>query len=96
MQALLLILLLPVMTFIRGLVLRALWSWFIVERFAASPLSIGEAAGLALTVSFACSHFFQFGKDPEARGEFNVPVFLLSLFMPFFVLLIGWLVHLTF
>jgi hypothetical protein len=37
---------------IKGYVLAQLWAWFVVTKFAAPPLSVAQAIGLAVVVAF--------------------------------------------
>jgi len=46
-------------TILRGFVLSQLWAWFVVPALGAPSLSIGEAIGITLVVSFLTSSIVQ-------------------------------------
>ena len=52
MKYLAILLLIPLEIAISAFVLFQLWSWFVVATFNMTPITIGQAAGLSLLVSF--------------------------------------------
>lgn len=70
--------------FLNGLALKTLWDWFIVRYFGIKALTIPEALGLALIVSYTTYHYS--GKDErnftDQMGS--------AIAYPLVVLFLGW------
>lgn len=56
------------LTIIRGLVLQALWGWFIVTTFALPDLALVQALGLSLVVSFLTMQLENDDPDNDTRS----------------------------
>lgn len=73
---------------LNGLALVLLWIWFIVPVFHLPPLTVAQALGLSVTVTFVTSQYT--GKDDRNTSE-RVATILLK---PLFALAFGWVVRL--
>lgn len=76
----------PAFYVLDGLVVKALWHWFIVAKFSAPELRIPEAIGITITLGFMC---------PQRGKENREPLELLggAILGPLIVLFVGWIVH---
>ena len=83
------------LTLLRGLVLQALWTWFAVETFAAPPVTLVQAIGLSLLVSFLTYQWdARQERDPnETPFEGALAAALAGLFLSGFAYLFGAIVH---
>lgn len=63
-----------------GYVLSVLWGWFISPVFGLPELSIMQALGLALIVTFLTGESSPKGEDTRSTGEIMIAVFLRLLF----------------
>lgn len=84
-----------VLTIIRGLVLQALWGWFIVTTFGLPELSLVEALGLSLVVGFLTMHIDNDDPDNDSRsaGEKAFAGMFAGLFLYTFVYVMGAVIH---
>jgi hypothetical protein len=69
---------------VNGYVLSSLWGWFIVPVFAVEPITIVQAVGLSIVVSFVTFH----GTPKDYKPDWTQ-----ALLRPFVVLLMGWIVR---
>lgn len=79
-------------TAMRGWALSLLWGWFIVPLFDAPQLTIVQAIGLSMVISF--NHFDQTQKKEKTESfleDFSRTVFVGSLHT-LFVVLLGWII----
>lgn len=87
------IFLIPVVL-VSGLVLQALWGWYVVPQFHLAPLVLGEAIGLGALVSYVSWHY-----HPTPKGDQGIwrPLFFwlfVELVQAGFVYGLGLVVHL--
>lgn len=82
-----------VSTVLYGWVLTILWGWFVMPVFHVLPLSLVQAIGLAITISFLT-------RTPQrtpTNDDDQLATIIWSLVVlfgyPLFVLLIGWIVQ---
>jgi hypothetical protein len=76
----------------RGYVFSKLWLWFIVSTFGASVLSIAQAIGLALVVSFLTHQPDMYEDKSRTQSEKFSSAVCITFMTPAFALLIGWVV----
>lgn len=89
MNALLLILFLPIAATWNGFVLSKLWEWFIVPSLHAPSLRIPYAIGIALIVGWLTHKTRKTEDEPEA-----IHIIVMSLILPPLLLGYGWVVTL--
>lgn len=78
-----------------GFVLSVLWGWFVVPLFEVPSLSIAQAIGFSMTVSFLTYHYHDSGKKEEESFIKRITyLILLAIVRPIIVLTIGYIVHL--
>jgi hypothetical protein len=78
---------------IRGLVLVALWGWF-VEPLGVRSINVAEAIGLAILVGMLWQKAPEDeSADRRSTWEKFATAFFASVFMAGFALLLGWIVH---
>ena len=75
-----------------GLVLSLLWAWFFVPSFGLPPLSIPNAIGVALVVTYMTYQYQPDGKEGKGGIESLASKFGLLALRPAVALLLGWLV----
>jgi hypothetical protein len=78
----------PLSVIFSGYVITVLWDWFIVTTFAMKALTIPQALGLSLIISYLTLHQIQ--KDERDWSE----KLGIAIAKPLVYLLIGWIVHL--
>lgn len=76
---------------LQGLVLSALWGWFVVPTFGLAPLSIPAAIGLGLILAFT-THQRNLAKEDKKDSAGTVIVNI--VLHPLIVLAFGWIVSL--
>lgn len=76
-----------------GYVISVLWLWFVVSTFNIAALSVAQAIGLALVVSYL-THQNQEENTEGSPSEKLIKHFLTSVFRAVFALGIGWIVTL--
>ena len=80
-------------TLINGWVLSILWGWFIVPVFGVQAITLGQAIGLSMVVSFLTYQYIDAKKD-ENNGAWTAVA--VAIFRPLFALFFGWLIHIIF
>lgn len=87
------ILLLVLSAIINGFVLSILWSWFIVPLFGLPTLTIPQAIGISMIVSYLTRHSVLSGNEKQ-REWLDVISDLISwvIAYPLFVLFTAWVV----
>lgn len=83
----------PLMAILQGWVLTVLWSWFVVPTFGLPELSIAVAIGLSLIVGMF-KGYSTTRKSEDLETSEKVGQVIVMIFGPFFVLFLGWIVHL--
>jgi hypothetical protein len=83
------------LTLIRGLVLQALWGWFIVTTFALPDLTLVQALGLSLVVSFLTMQLENDDpkNDTRSAGEKAAAGVFIGLFFYGIVFVMGAVIH---
>jgi hypothetical protein len=76
---------------VTGWALSYLWSWFIVPQFGAGELSIAQAIGISIVVSFLTYSATE-AKDERTKDEQFVAM-IGHVLRPIMALAIGWIVH---
>jgi len=84
--------LLVVSTLLNGWVFSILWAWFIIPVFGLPALTIGQAIGLSMVVTFLT---YQYVDNQKSDKETNYAVIVLPLAKPFMYLAIGYVVKLV-
>lgn len=85
--------LIPVEAIISGFAFKVSWTWFVVATFGVAPLTIPQALGLALMVSYATYHP-PGKKSPKDAEEFSALEVVAGGFLRSgFMLLIGYVYH---
>lgn len=71
-----------------GIVLKALWAWFVIPTFGLPDLSLLVAIGVGLTVSYLTHQYV------PTNNEDLPKIFVVSFLYPLITLVMGWVVHL--
>lgn len=71
-----------------GWVISILWGWFVSSYFHLPPLSLAYAIGFMLIVTMFRSSF------TSTREDLDIEKIMVEIFMPVFILVIGYLIHL--
>ena len=79
----------PLLLILRGFVLSKLWVWFITPIFSFRPLTIPEAIGIAVIVSFLIA-----SNSHKDEKQTNATVIISGVFYQLFGLLLGFIIHL--
>lgn len=82
------------LTVLRGIVLQALWSWFVAETFDIITLTLPQAIGLTLIVSYLTYQYD--ARQPDEPGDYRekaVTSVLAGLLICGMSYLVGALVH---
>ena len=79
---------------LNGWVLSIMWGWFFVPVLGLPSLSVVQAIGIAMVISYLTSH-----RDPESNsnedaGEKFGKAVAHAIFYPLFTLFVAWIVHL--
>lgn len=78
---------------LNGWALVKLWGWFVLPRFASAPsLSISQAIGIAIVVSFLTSQSIPDEKNDDTPGEKIGKAVTVALLKPLIAVGIGWIV----
>lgn len=80
-------LLLFVNAIVRGFVLSILWGWFLVP-LGVPAVGVAGAIGVALVIGMLTEHL----KNQDSTEDVGVQI-TVSLLSPFFILLLGYIVH---
>lgn len=75
-----------------GYVLSVLWGWFIVPFFHLPTLPLVYAMGIAIIIDFALFRMSTHKDDRDKKQQIIDVV--IALIMPFWFLLIGWIIYL--
>lgn len=78
---------------LNGWVLSVLWGWFIVPTFGAPSISIVQAIGIALVVSFLTRKTDTKDDDTRSTKEKFAVASIAVFIAPAFALFFGWIVH---
>lgn len=83
----------PVSAILNGWALSKLWEWFVVPPFDLPSLSIPEAIGVALIVSYLT--FFHVDAEPNSSDDNSKALQSIyrSVLAPVFAVAIGWVVQ---
>lgn len=73
-----------------GWVLTILWGWFVAPLFGLPVLTLKSAMGLSLIIGYLTGGLKNDTKEEDKEKEYLKYVKILN---PFFVLLMGWLIH---
>lgn len=79
---------------INGWVLSILWGWFIVPVFNIPAISVEQAIGLAMVVSYLTYQHINADSKRKSKGESTVELFVALLARPLITLLFGYILHL--
>jgi hypothetical protein len=84
-----------VLTILRGLVFQALWAWFITTTFGLHELTLVQALGVGLVVTFLTIHIPNDDPDNDSRGtgEKMLAATCSGLVFYGFVFLTGAIIH---
>ena len=89
------LLVLVVSSIANGFVLSVLWGWFVVPLFEVPSLTITQAIGFSMVVSFLTYQYNDSDKKEEkSLAERIVYLILLAIMRPVIVLAISYIVHL--
>jgi hypothetical protein len=76
----------------RGFVLSKLWLWFVVSTFGLPVLGLAQAIGISLIVSYLT--LATPSKKPDDAPKYSlVECVAISIVIPAFALLMGWIVQ---
>ena len=77
-------------TIFNGWALMLLWGWFVVIPFGLPALSLGQALGLSMVVSFMTYQYIDCQPDKDQSGTEKVlTAVAYSIFRPLFIALLG-------
>lgn len=77
--------------FLNGVALQLLWGWFIIPIFHLPPLSLLQAIGVGMVVSFLTKQYIPKG---EGEGENETGKIILHIILsPLVAIVIGWIIH---
>lgn len=76
-----------------GYALSVLWGWFVVPTFHLPTLSLVQAIGLAMILTYLTYQHVDAKKGDESFGEMMAKAFPLTLIRPSFALLFGYVLH---
>ena len=83
----------PIMIIVNGYIIADMWEWFILPVFTSMPaLTIGQAIGLGVIVSFMCK-YHKIG-DSEKEKEDRTANFIVGIIWPFLIWLTAYIIHL--
>lgn len=86
--------LLVLSSLLRGYTLSVLWGWFMVPTLGLPHLSVVQAIGIAMVVSFLTYHdTSDIPKKERSTGEAIASGVSLAVLYPLIALLFGWVVH---
>lgn len=88
--AIMTIIILPLVA-LRGYVVSKLWAWFIVPIFGLPTLSVAQAVGVSLVVTYFTYHQTPDLKSKDKKEKIEAAV--VSLSQPLLTLLMGYIVH---
>lgn len=80
------------MSILNGWVLSTMWGWFVVPTFKVAALGIAPAIGLSALVGYVCKH-----TNEDIKNDNKKPVgerAIIAMLTPFFLLGVGYIVHL--
>ncbi|MDP3726358.1 MAG: hypothetical protein Q8R36_04140 [bacterium] len=77
-----------------GFVLSVLWGWFIVPTLGLPALSVVQAIGIAMVVSYLTYHYIDTQKGTEDKREKIAMAIGMVILRPLFALFFGWIIHL--
>jgi len=80
-------------TAVNGWALMTLWGWFVIPVFGLPSLSIVQAIGVALVVSFLTKHTDTSVQQKRSTGEAIGFLVGSSFFLPVITVAIGYVVH---
>ncbi len=97
--ALLALLALPVVIVVsaiaNGFVLSVMWSWFVVPVFGIAALTVVQAIGFSMVVSFLTYHDTESKTDDsKSLTEKIIYMVMMAIMRPAFTLGIAWIIHL--
>ena len=78
---------------INGFVLSKMWLWFIVTTFGAPVLTVPQAIGVGMIVSFLTYRATPKNKDSNSEWSQIIIDILSAMISPFVTLLIAWIVY---
>jgi hypothetical protein len=78
----------PLTIMLNGYAISVLWGWFIVTTFGLVALSVPQAIGMSLMVSYLTHHSLQ--KDEHSTGE----KIAIAILKPILALGFGWIITL--
>lgn len=73
---------------LRGWALAILWGWFVVPIFELPSLTIAEAIGISMIMSFL-THTTELKTDDQKTGDYIVRTVSLAIMHPIFAVLAG-------
>lgn len=82
------VVIIPLLLCLRGFVLCKLWAWFVCPIFSLAPISIPQAIGIALVVSFLAAR--RSSNSKKLSWGDGIDCFA----DPALVLALGWIIHL--
>ncbi len=86
--------LLVLSSLLRGYAFSVLWGWFMVPTLGLPHLSVAQAIGIAMVVSFLTYHdTSNIPKKEESAGATIARGVSFAVAYPLLALLIGWVVH---
>lgn len=85
--------LLVVSALLRGYVLSILWGWFMVPTLGLPQLSVVQAIGIAIVVSFLTHQVNDYEEKERTGGEKITRAVAMAVLIPFFALLFGYIAH---
>ena len=80
-------------TLMGGWAISNLWEWFIVPTFHLQPLSVVQAIGLSMVVSYMSHTYVDTPEREESAAAKIGRVIGMAIFRPVFAVGFGWVIH---
>lgn len=78
---------------LRGYALSVLWGWFMVPTLGLPALSVVQAIGIAIVISFLTYQYNDCQKKEKSFGETVGQASVMAVVYPLGALLFGWVIH---
>ena len=83
-----------VSTLLNGWALSVLWGWFFVPTLGLPDLTVVQAIGIGMVVSYLTHQYTDTDSKNEEWWEGIVRAFSFAIFKPIFAISFGWVIHL--
>lgn len=77
--------------FLYGVVLKALWGWYMTPTFGLPAISLAQAIGIILIISLLTTSQYTGQDDMDVEAHIHEAIYMIAY--PLLILLFGWIVH---